>query len=183
MLQRLLGYFFDHDIKIGDRKKRKETKPLLAKSRAEVFKGTLAILVDSDSASASEIFARVMQLEKRGTVIGDQTLGMVMEAYDFGYPLNYRGPLWDGLNPSTFYGASITVADLSMSDGKSLEHVGVTPDVVILPSGSDLAERRDPVLARAAVTLGLQLDGEKAGRIFPRDSETGVTKKVTQRPK
>lgn len=39
-LERLAGYFFDHDLKIADRKGRKEKKPILAKTRGkDVFPG------------------------------------------------------------------------------------------------------------------------------------------------
>lgn len=80
-LLRLIGNFSDHDVTVGEVKRRKETKPLIAKTRgAAGFKGQLVILVDSDSASASEILARVMQLEKRGTVLGDHTAGKVMRS-------------------------------------------------------------------------------------------------------
>src|SRR5205085_9599338 len=61
-LQRMLGYVFDHDVKVGDVKRRKETKPLVAKTRGDkAFKGRLVVLVDSESASAAEMFARVVQ--------------------------------------------------------------------------------------------------------------------------
>src|SRR5205085_5750340 len=81
MLKRLLGYFFDHDVKIGDIKGRKDLKPVIAQTRGDkVFKGNLVVLVDSNSGSASELFARVIQLEKRGTVIGDRSAGAVMRA-------------------------------------------------------------------------------------------------------
>lgn len=159
-LQRLIGNVFDHDVKIADLKGRKEMKPLLAKTRGdEAFKGQLVVLIDSESASAAEIFARIVQMEKRGTVIGDQTAGAVMRSRSYDYK--------SGLAIGFVYGVSITNADLIMADGKSLEHMGVTPDERLLPTAKDLAARRDPVLSRAAALVGLKIDSEKAGTLFP----------------
>lgn len=159
-LERLSGNFFDHDLKIADLKGRKEMKPQLAKTRGNaIFKGKLIVLVDSESGSCSEIFARLVQLEKRGIVIGDQSAGAVMQARSFGYEV--------GTENVVPYGVSITNADVIMSDGKSVERVGVTPDELMLPSPEDLAAGRDPVLARAFELAGIKIDSTKAGTMFP----------------
>ncbi len=159
-LKALLGEVFDHEVKIGDRVTRVGSKSMEAKSRGHnAFTGKLVVLVDSRSASASEICSRVIQLEKRGIVLGDQTAGAVMEAKRFSYK--------SGLDTVVFYGASITDADIVMTDGKSLEHVGVTPDDVLLPTAQDLAADRDPVLSRAADLCGSKLTPEAAGKLFP----------------
>ncbi|HEY0547516.1 MAG TPA: S41 family peptidase [Pyrinomonadaceae bacterium] len=159
-LKRLVSYFFDHDVTVATNKKRKESKPIIAKTRGgDMFKGNLIVLVDSNSASAAEMFARIIQLEKRGTVMGDKTMGAVMAANWFDHQT--------GNGDVFFYGASVTVADVLMSDGKSLENVGVTPDEVMLPTGADLASQRDPVLAHACALAGAPVDAEKAGTFFP----------------
>jgi carboxyl-terminal processing protease len=159
-LRRLVANVFDHDIKLADLKGRKELKPLVAKTRGrDVYTGKLVVLVDSESASASEMFARVVQLEKRGTVIGDKTPGAVMRSRYFGHAA--------GVDVVAYYGASIPDADAIMADGTSLERVGVKPDELVLPTAQDLAARRDPVLARAAALLGVELKPEKAGELFP----------------
>jgi carboxyl-terminal processing protease len=159
-LKFLLGGLLPSDVKIGDRVGRKERKPEVAKSRGHgIFTGKIVVLVDSQSASASELFARIVQLEKRGTVVGDRSSGSVMEARRYSYHL--------GTDTMVFFGASITESDLVMSDGKSLEHNGVTPDEVVLPSAADLASGRDPVLAHAAALLGAKLTPEDAGKMFP----------------
>jgi len=158
-LSNVLGGFFDHEVKIGNRIGRKEMKPIVAKPVHIMFQGKLVVLVDSMSASAAEVFAKVIQLEKRGTVLGDHTLGLVMEASGYGYTLGVESVAW--------YGASITDADLIMTDGKSLEHFGVTPDEIVLPTAADLKDNKDPVIARAAELLGVKLTPEKAASLFP----------------
>ena len=161
MLLRLISNVFDHDVTLGEMKRRKESKPLVAKTRGatDVFSGKLVVLIDSESGSAAELFARVVQLEKRGTVIGDRSAGAVMRAKQY--------PHQSGIDVVAFYGVSITDADIIMSDGKSLERAGVTPDEIKLPTAMDLATKRDPVLSYAASLLGVEIAPDKAGAIFP----------------
>ena len=159
-LDRMLENVFDHEVKIDDLAGRDKLKPQLAKASVRnVFSGKIVVLIDSDSASAAEIFARVIQLEHRGTVIGDHSSGSVMQAR--GYPSSL------GMDTKIFYGFSVTDADIIMQDGKSLEHSGVTPDEISLPTGEDLAKGRDPVLAHAVEVAGGKLEAEAAGKLFP----------------
>lgn len=77
------------------------------------------------------------------------------------------GGALEGVEGFIPFEVSVTNADLIMKDGNSLEHVGVTPDELVLPTGADLAAGRDPVLARAVAVLGGTLDAASAGRLFP----------------
>lgn len=159
-LEKLAGYFFDRDVKIADLKGRKEMKAQEAKSKGDkAFKGKVIVLIDNQSGSAAEIFARLMQIEKRGIVIGDRSAGAVMQSRSYGQK--------SGVNTVVFYGISVTNADVIMSDGKSLEKTGVTPDEMMLPTGKDMAAKRDPVLARAVELAGGKISPEQAGGFFP----------------
>jgi C-terminal processing protease CtpA/Prc len=159
-LQRLVGNLFDRDVTIGILKLRKESKPMLAKTRGDSgYKGQVFVLVDSESYSASEVLARVVQLEKRGTVLGDRTYGKVMRSRLYPHQI--------GLDTVIFYGVSVTDADLIMGDGKSLEGMGVAPDEMLLPTAEELRAQKDPVLARAVAIAGGTMDPVDAGKLFP----------------
>jgi len=156
----MLGGMFAVDVKIGDRVDRKGSKPLVAKSwNQRAFTGRLVVLIDSRSASAAELFARVVQLERRGFIIGDRSSGSVMEAEEYDHD--------SATNVQILYGANISEADIIMNDGKSLEHTGVMPDETVLPTAADLASGRDPLLSRAAALVGVKITPEDAGKMFP----------------
>lgn len=163
-LERVAGRLFDRDVRIGDVKGRKGSRPTVAKKGKKPFGGKVVVLVDSDSASAAEVIARVIQLEKRGIVVGDRSSGSVMEGRFRLFAIQVPDASELVMIP---YGASITAADLIMADGRSLEHVGVTPDEVVLPTADDLRNGRDPALARAAALLGQELSPAAAGALFP----------------
>ena len=159
-LEALAGYFVDKDTKVADLKGRKEMKPQMAKSKGKsVYNGKLIVLIDSRSGSASEIFARFIQIEKRGVVIGEQSAGAVMQSRSASMQMG-----GDTIIP---YGMSITNADVIMTDGVSLEHTGVTPQTPMFPTGSDLAKLSDPVLAAALKLFGQDVSADQAGKYFP----------------
>ena len=159
-LNRLLGGFFERDLKAFDRVERKETKAENVTGRhVHAYTGRFVVLIDSDSASASELFSRVIQLERRGFVLGDRSAGAVMGAKVYVHSVDYE------------YGAEITVLNAIMSDGQSLEHTGVQPDIVVLPTAADLASHRDIALAKAAGLVGAKIAPEEAGAMFREEEE------------
>lgn len=159
-LQYLLGGLFSSEIKIADKLNRTGMKPFTTKGDyRNSFSGKVVVLVDSESASASELFARTIQIQKRGTVLGDRTAGATMESELYFHKT--------GINPVFYYGASVTEANLILPDGKTLEHVGVTPDEIVLPTAEDLANGRDPVMSSGAALANVPLTPQEAGKLFP----------------
>ncbi len=158
-LERMAGGFLQDKTKIGDLKSRARMPPIVARQTGDLFEGPVVVLVDSESASAAELFARMMQISGRAKVIGDRTAGAVMMSRRFAHSIGDRSAI--------SFASSITIADIIMPDGKSLEHVGVVPDEVLLPTADDLVAGRDPVLSRAAALCGVTIDPKKAGGYFP----------------
>lgn len=155
----MLREFFDKDIIVGTEKTRKETNTIEIKKSTKPYAGKVIVLLDSESASASELFSRVIQIEKRGIILGDHSKGFVMKSRQ----IRYEGRM--------LWALSLTVANLVMSDGKSLEKVGVTPDEFLLPTPADLNAKRDIVLSRAASIAGVTLTPEKAGTLFNKEEK------------
>jgi C-terminal processing protease CtpA/Prc len=156
----VLGCLFNREVKAVEMKDRKISKPFTVKpNKKGAFEGELVALVDSKSSSAAEVIARVLQLEKRGKVVGDRTAGKVIGAQTF--TSQYTTPT-AVVRFSSWYGVQVSTVNLIMADGKSLEGVGVQPDELLLPKPEDIAGKRDPVLARAAAMLGADFDPTKA---------------------
>lgn len=162
--ERLTGYFFDHDVKICDYVFRNKKDSRIAKTQKEnVFKGELVVLIDSNSASASEVFSRFIQLEKRGKIVGDVSAGKVTAGSRFYLPA--VGPLEGGFVFSDFL-LYLATADLIMSDGNRLEKVGVIPDHPFGPTQQALIRGTDPILAFAAGLVNARLTPEDAGKFY-----------------
>jgi len=101
-----------------------------------VYDGPLAVLVDRNSASASEIFSGAIQDYKRGLIIGETTYGKgtVQTLVD----LNRFVKGDDDLGR-----LRLTMAQFFRIDGASTQHKGVVPDIIFPTAvgGNDHGER------------------------------------------
>lgn len=155
----LLGGMSADSVHVGtQRERRRETRMTAPGSGAGAFTGELVVLVDSRSASASEVTARVAQLTGRGVVLGDRTAGAVSRGR--------METLSMGVDRVVLYGVNVTDAELVMADGGRLEVRGVIPDTVVLPTAAQLAAGDDPVLARALTMLGQPTDPAAAAALL-----------------
>ena len=107
-----------------------------------VYRGALAVLVDGNSASASEIFAGAIQDYGRGIVIGEPTYGKgtVQNLVDLN---KYARNKDEKLGQLKF-----TIAQFFRINGDSTQHRGVVPDI-LLPTAQDDAERGERSLENA----------------------------------
>jgi C-terminal processing protease CtpA/Prc len=157
-LMHLIGQLYEKNLVVLTEVRRDKRTDVVAKgARKDRYQGAVVVLVDAESASASEIFARTIQLTGRGKVIGDRTAGEVRES--MGYPHTV------GTATIVPYATSVTIADVVMPDGGKLENVGVIPDELVLPTGEDLAAGNDPALARALTLLGVPFTPKEAGAL------------------
>ena len=97
---------------------------------AEVYKGPLAVLVNRNSASASEIFAGAIQDYGRGLVIGEPTFGKgtVQTLVNLGQFSRTRDDLGR---------LRLTIAQFFRVEGGSTQNKGVIPDIVFPTAPQD----------------------------------------------
>jgi hypothetical protein len=82
-LTTLVGLLLNDPYEMANMVFRAKSQPVKAKLVRPIIGAPVYVLVDSSSASASEIFARSLQIQKRGLVIGDKTSGRVNVARFF----------------------------------------------------------------------------------------------------
>ena len=111
----------------------------------------LVVLVNENSASASEILSGALQDRDRATIMGVQSYGKGVVQYVL--PVGTRGA-----------GMQLTVAQYFTPNGHEVHKIGITPDVVVeMPEGDntmyDLGDLNDAQL-KAAYELVLEKAGE-----------------------
>ena len=95
----------------------------------------LAVLVNGNSASASEVVAGALQDYGRAPLIGNQTFGKGS--------INHFRQLSDG---SAIY---ISIGRWFTPNGRQIEGNGLTPDIVVNTAEQDIQQGKDPQLDRA----------------------------------
>jgi carboxyl-terminal processing protease len=99
----------------------------------------LVVLVNGNTASASEIVSGAIQDDGRGKLVGELTYGK-------GSVQNWF-PLSDGGT------ARITIAKWLTPNGRTIDKIGLTPDVVVTMTQADVTAGRDPQLDAAVLLL------------------------------
>ena len=97
------------------------------------------ILIDSGSASASEILAGAMQDQSRAKLVGSQSYG--------------KGSVQEVINVTPDTILKITVAKWLTPNGTSISEKGLTPDYKVEIKQKDLDVKKDPQLDKAVELL------------------------------
>ena len=103
------------------------------------FAGPVAVLIDSGSASTSEILAAGLQEEGRARIFGEMSAGAALPSSVQKLP---TGDLFQ-----------YAIADLTTPHGITLEGLGVKPDQVVVRTRDDIASARDPVWEAACAWI------------------------------
>ncbi|MEX2168143.1 MAG: S41 family peptidase [Pirellulales bacterium] len=118
--------------------------------RGGTWRVPLVVLIDGDSASASEIFAAAILDNRRGTIVGERSFGKGSVQGIF--PLGNNGG-----------GVRLTTASFYSPNGSPISKVGVQPDIVVRRATSDAEGRyettyRGPQPAEAGERTAAQPD-------------------------
>jgi carboxyl-terminal processing protease len=127
--------FLSEGVVLYEQEKGKPEQTFRTKPGGVALDMPLIILVNHNTASASEIVAGALRDNNRAILIGDQTYGKgsVQHIYDLG----------DGSS------LHVTAAEWFTPNRHQLTGHGLIPDVIVSRSNDDLAAGRDPQLDRA----------------------------------
>ena len=122
---------------------------------AGTWRVPLVVLIDENSASASEIFAAAVADHQRGIVVGEQSYGKGSVQGIF--PLNVGGG-----------GVRLTTAKFYSPDGSPISQVGVSPAVPVQEVARPAVEREQPAsskqvddILRVGVSVAIRALGQQ----------------------
>ncbi len=128
----ILGFWIGDDVAVQEKFSDGRIIPYNSNNKP-VLKGIPTyILVNNGSASAAEIVAGALQDYELATIVGETTFG--------------KGSVQDFIELDDGSAIKITVAQWLTPKGKTIEEVGIEPDVFVELTREDFDEDRDPQL-------------------------------------
>lgn len=127
--------FLDDVVVMYERRSDGTEEAYRVEGRGILLEEPVVFLVNSATASASEIVAGAIQDHERGILIGTETLGKASVQLIF--------DLSDGSS------VHVTNAHWFTPNRREINSVGLTPDIVVEHTDQDREEERDPQLGRA----------------------------------
>lgn len=126
----LLSYILPTDTPAVEiRQRGKENDMMKTNGNPKLTKVPLVVLVNEGSASASEILAGAVQDLKRGIIMGTKSFG--------------KGTVQEVENFPDGSSIRMTIAKWFTPNGRSINHTGLTPDIVVELKDSDLKVKKD----------------------------------------
>ena len=110
-----------------------------------IYKGPVAVLIDSGSASTSEIFAAGMQDLGRAVIVGERSAGAALPSIFTKLP---TGALFQ-----------YAIGDFKTPKGVLIEGRGVAPDVEVKLNRAELLRGRDSQLDKAVEQIQKKMVG------------------------
>jgi carboxyl-terminal processing protease len=138
---KVAGRFVADGTLLGKFVNRSGTFPVKARSEGKQVTPPLplVVLIDRNTASASEIFSLAIRDFQAGTLVGGQSIGAIgTVAY---------WPLGDGTS------LGVTAAVYQTAKGEKLNGVGIQPDIAVTRTTEDILNGRDPQLEAAVKQL------------------------------
>ncbi len=120
----LTGLFIDEGPVVQVKNSDGRVRTHSDRQRGALYEGPLAVMVDRQSASASEIFAGAIQDYKRGLIVGEPTFGKGTVQNVLPLSAYAKKQFKDDLGQ-----IKITIAQFFRINGDSTQHRGVIPDI------------------------------------------------------
>ncbi|MCH5335855.1 MAG: S41 family peptidase [Campylobacter sp.] len=123
----LTNLFVDEGVIVSQKGRvENENKEYKANPRNKISNSSLVVLVNGGSASASEIVSGALQDLKRAVIVGEKTFG--------------KGSVQQIIPISKTEALRLTIARYYLPSGRTIQAVGVQPDIEVFPGKVNTAE-------------------------------------------